>query len=378
MNLSDTDPELFEAREQIFRLVLRQLRQLYFRQPPPDAFFIGQPYVEDEETVACIIGAQFVFPGFVPTFEFRMHGARVQGEQRRNVLIIQIFRQIPRTLWEHLKYLKRGERFIIGYLAWYMPRINRELINNRYRLGHPLSRTFAIYEATNVWVIVGREAVSIPWPIALPEFPPSAAIAPQADALFVRDFTDAMGSYFRAEYDDCIRRLITSAETFIEAKGWDVQTIPNGWIRNLFRPKPRRILLSFRQSLLRNLNLTRLSGQVINENLQFIYSTRNRIVHNGFRMGTSSALFCSKAIGTVYYLIQRYSGSAVISRYVYTLHMQFGLQNSAFGNEYNLDQIKRRMETPVENPPIDSPAVLENFMFTALRYSQRDKQSILR
>jgi len=93
-------------------------------------------------------------------------------------------------------------------------------------------------------------------------------------------------------------------------------------------------------------------------------------------MSTSSALFCSKAIGTVYYLIYRYSGNRTISHYVYTLHVQFNLQCEAFG-QYDLDQIKKlfRKSRP-ETPVIDSDEALERAMFSSLRYTERDKHSI--
>jgi len=376
MSFSDVDAELTEARRRLFAILLRRLRQLHWSQQPPASFYIGQPYVEDKDTVECMIGANFIFPGVVPPFEFWKNGARIIGTQHQNVLVVRIYRRISRKLWDDLKYLKQGERFIVAYLASYMPRINRTLIDNRYDQGHLLSRTFAIFEATKICVIVHSELVWINWPIAFAAFPPSAAIASKADALFARDLIDAMGSYFRGEFDDCIRRLITSTENFIETKGWNVRTIPNGWMRNLLCLKPRRDWFSFRQSLKRNLKRTTISGEVIYENMRVIYSTRNKIVHAGFRMSTSSALFCSKAIGTVYYLIYRYSGNRTISRYVYTLHMQFKLQCDAFG-EYDLDQIKKLFGTSrPETPVIDSNEALERAMFSSLRYTERDKHSI--
>jgi hypothetical protein len=240
MHSSDVDAGLVEARKRLFDIVLRRLRQLYYSQKPPNSFYIGQSYVEDKETVACMIGANFIFPGVVPPFEFWKNGARIIGTQHQNVLVIRVYRRISRKLWDDLKYLKHGEGFIVGYLNSYMPRINRALIDNRYGQGHLLSRTFAIFEATKICVIVRSELVWINWPVAFAPFPPSTAIAPRANTLFVRDFIDAMGSYFRSEFDDCIRRLITSTENFIEAECWNVQTIPNGWIRNILRLKPRR------------------------------------------------------------------------------------------------------------------------------------------
>jgi hypothetical protein len=376
MPFSDVDAELTATRKRIFEILLRRLRQLHSSRQPPVSFYVGEPYVEDKDTVECMIAANFIFTGVVPPFEFWKNGARISGTQHQNVLVIRIYRRISRKLWDDLKYLKRGEQFIVGYLAACMPRLNRTLIDNRYDQGHLLSRTFAVFEATKICVIVRSELVWINWPIAFAAFPPSAEIASKADALFVRDLIDAMGSYFRGEFDDCIRRLITSTENFIETNGWNVQTIPNGWIQNLLRLTPRRARFSFRQSLKRNLERTMISGEVIYENMRVIYSTRNKIVHAGFRMSTSSALFCSKAIGTVYYLIYRYSGNRTISRYVYTLHTQFKLQCNALG-EYDLDQIKKLFGTSrPETSVIDSDEALENAMFSSLRYTERDKHSI--
>jgi hypothetical protein len=376
MPFSDLDAELTATRQNLFETLLRRLRQLHSSQPPPVSFYLGKPYVEDKNTVECMIGANFVNIGVVRPFEFWKNGARIVGNQHQNVLVIRIYRRISRQLWDDLKYLKQGERFIVGYLAACMPRINRALIDARYDQGHLLLRTFAIFEATKICVIVGSELVWINWPIAFAAFPPSAAIASRADALFVRDLIDAMGSYFRGEFDDCVRRLITSTENLIEINGWNVQTIPNCWIRNILRLKPRRARFSFRQSLKRNLKLTMISGEVIYENMCTIYSTRNKIVHAGFRMSTSSALFCSKAIGTVYYLIYRYSGNRTISHYAYTLHAQFRLQCNALG-ELDLDQIKKLFgaERP-EMRVIDSDEAMERAMFSDLRYTDRDKHSI--
>ena len=194
----------------------------------------------------------------------------------------------------------------------------------------------------------------------------------------MRDFIDAMGSYHRGEFDDCIRRLITSAENFVRAKGWTIRTTPNGFFLKLFRLEPRTTSVKFRRALRDNLDLTRLSGQVINENIKLIYSTRNKIVHSGFRMSTSSDVFCSKAIATIKYLIYRYCGDRLVSRYVHTLNMQFEMQRSAFGSEYNLDVIKRRDWSLVTGPTISTPEDMERFMFESLRYNDRDKQSISR
>jgi hypothetical protein len=176
MHLLDDDPQLRKAREHIFAILLKRIRKLHFAQQPPKSFFVGQPYVDDKNTIECMIRANFIFPGVISQFEFMIHGARVIGAQHQNILVIRVYRRIPRRLWDDMKFVGIGARFIVGYLASYMPRINRALMDNRYDQGHLLSRTFAIFEATKICVIAGSQIVWINWPIAFSEFPPSAPL----------------------------------------------------------------------------------------------------------------------------------------------------------------------------------------------------------
>jgi len=147
----------------------------------------------------------------------------------------------------------------------------------------------------------------------------------------------------------------------------------------LLGPKLKKNPNTFRRALSDNINKKKLSGEVINEDMQFIYTVRNRIVHRGFRMSTSRGLFCDKAIATLKYLIAGYCGDAVISRYVNPLYMQFQMQRSEFGNLFNLDVIEKMQNNLTSTePPIASPADMDRFMFGALRFTERDRHSISR
>jgi hypothetical protein len=363
---------------------LKRIAHLHIIRPPPDSFYIGQPYVEDKRKVDCIITANFIFPGYISPFDFWLYGAHVLGMQHGNILHIQVHRRISQQLWDdvRLRIPFNKESFIIGYLTSYMPTINRYLLDNRYNEGHLLSRTFAIFEAVSVSLTVNRRRMQLNWPVSVAPFPPTAKIAKNVNELYVHDFIDSMHSYFTYDFDDCIRRVVTSAENFFETRAWRSRPALGLFWRKLlqlFGLRLKERSNTFRRVLSDNINKERLSGQVINENMQFIYTVRNRIVHGGFRMSTSSELFCSKAIGTLYYLIYRYCGNPAISRYVYTLHMQFGLQCSMLGNLYNLDVIEKWQNRPTEDKPvIDSHEALEQAMFSSLRFTERDKHSISR
>jgi hypothetical protein len=341
------DHSLVAARKRIFDLLLQKLAGLHRSRPIPDSFYVGQPYVEDERRIDCHIAATFNFPGYVPPLEFWHHGARIIGTQHGNILLIRIYRKISQSLWDELRLVRFDQRFIIGYLASYMPAINRFLLDARYNQGHLLSRTYAVFEALDVSVTVGNQRVWLDWPISFPAFPPSAKLSRRMNASYIRDFIDSINSYFRNDYDDCIRRVVTSAENFFQSRGWKVKLNPDGVrqrILQLFGVKIETRRTTFRRLLFDNVDTGRLSGEVINGNMQYIYTLRNKIVHSELRMGVSSGLFCVKSIATLYYLIYRHCGDPTIARYAHTLHMQFGLQRLAFGEEANWIASKEKGE----------------------------------
>ncbi len=380
---AEDDPALLAARRQIFAALLNRLAQLHIDRAVPASFSRGEPYVEDKRKIACTITANFIFPGYISPFDFWLYGAHVIGTQHGNILHIQVDRRISQQLWDDVRLkIPFKEKFIIGYLASYMPTINRLLLDNRYYEGHLLSRTYAIFEAVRVSLTANDRRMQLNWPISFAPFPPSAKIAQNVKEPYVHDFVDSINSYFTSDFDDCIRRIVTSAENFFETRGWRAKPLPETLLQKLLgllglksNSRPN----AFRRVLSDNIDTKKLSGEVINENIQFIYTIRNRIVHRGFRMSTSSGLFCDKAIATLKYLINGYCGNAAISRYVDTLYMQFKMQCSEFGELYNLDVIeKMRSHATSDGPAIDSAAAFNKFMFGALRFTERDRHSISR
>lgn len=88
-------------------------------------------------------------------------------------------------------------------------------------------------------------------------------------------------------------------------------------------------------------------------------------------------MFCDKAIASVRYLIQRYSGNAKVSRHAFTHGMQFLLLQGVIGQHLDLDEIERSQSIgDVVGPPINSMAEMDQHMFTALKFTDRDKRSI--
>jgi hypothetical protein len=92
------DRALLAARKQIFAALLNRMAHLHISGPVPESFSIGEPYVDDRRKVACIISANFIFPGHIPPFDFWLYGAHVMGFQHGNILHIQVHRQISAAM----------------------------------------------------------------------------------------------------------------------------------------------------------------------------------------------------------------------------------------------------------------------------------------
>jgi hypothetical protein len=261
-----------------------------------------------------------------------------------------------------LRWFGDGQQFIIGYVNTVLPALNRVLLDNRYSTGQVLSRTFFLLEAAAILVETDQEAIPLQWPVSVQPFPDMTELAPARIETYLRDFVDAMHAFLRSELDECVRRLITCTETFFSHRGWVASDGPN----------------TFKRILVSNVSTNALPGKTIVENLKFLYKIRNKIVHHGFHISLSGATFCDKSIATVGYLLQFFSGDSTISRYVLNHAMQFLSIKTILGQFQDLDEVEYFERHPRGEPTtIKSSKDLDAFMFTALRFTSRDKSSII-
>lgn len=300
-----SDP-LTKSRATLFSLLLMRLRGLHANRSAPTSYYIGQEYVDDHTRVDCTIAFILLYPGHVEQFQFWFNGANVKVRQSGNQLLVAINRKISSQLWDNLRLIGIGQQFIVGYIRTLLPQINRRLLDNRYLRGHLLSRTFAIFEVIGVSVTVSNRRILLNWPKSMLSFPPTLRFSGQVVTLYLRDYIDLIDAFFRNEYDDCIRRVIMSTENFIEEKKWNVKRNPRCYIVNMikrmFHLRKRRNS-SLRRILSDNLDCSLISNLVINENLQYVYRIRNKVVHNGYRIRITGGRFA----------INRYALSIILS-----------------------------------------------------------------
>ncbi len=332
----------------------------------PDSFFVGQPYVEDPIKIDCILEVNFVFPAVIDPTEFYLNKNKVIIQQRGSILQVHIYRRISGLLWRNISKSHLGEDFILPYIAKILPEVNRRLLELRYFKGHLLARTFSVMEAHSVFVIHQKKKARLLWPVSVKNFPPSETIAKENDEIYIRDYIDAMHSYFKNDFDECIRRVITSTE-------------------NLFKIRKLRGFSgnnSFRSILFNNLNTQSFSGKIIAENMLFVYKLRNKIVHDKFRIKPSNGWICRKGIGTLNYLLQRLSRDAKMAHYVSSLAGQFLMLQDFLGERMDLDRLEeyaKHRDDPI-NPEniINNYADLDRSMFTSLQITEKEKSVVYR
>ena len=375
------------VQRRLFAVLLSRAR--FLRATHPDMPAIIRGYIDDPKQVQTIISVAFISPAVVPRLTFWHNKARIEMGQRGSALAIVIHRNISSRLWDDLRLFQQGHLFVVGYVNALLPAINRRLLDNRYASGHFFSRTYAVHEALGISIRQGKDTVRIPWPISALPFPRTARFARAGTETCLRDYIDAVHAFVRNDFDDCIRRIITATEDFFALKNWKAvqprqPRTSNLWrrilatVKRFFRPRSGDVVPnSFKNILVGNLRTDRIAGQVILENLLFVYHIRNRIVHAGFRLSTHSVRFCRKSLATLGYLLQRASRSRDISQFVFSIEIHLNLVEGTFAQFVDLDRLKPLYTGDVGGRIIDSAADMEEAQFSTLRFTEQDKSSIL-
>jgi hypothetical protein len=346
----------------------------------PKSYYIGQEYVECATKIRCRIEALFVYAGAIASVRFWHNKSEVTLEQTGPFLRVTITRAIPKRLWDDLRLGVQAtpHLFVAAYLNAMLPEVNRRLLAVRHDQGHLLSRTFHCTEAVELLLRFGKDALRLHWPQPVTAFAPTAQLAPTIKQLYVRELIDAMHAVLRGELDECVRRLITSAEDFFRARGWHLSQRSGLFNRLLvtlrLRSKSKRN--SFRQSLSFNVDASSLPGSVLVPNMLAVYEVRNRIVHAGLRLHPSAKTFCYKAISTLRHIIDHNCGDATVAKFVYLLEHQLSLLLNHAGAGFNLDDIAKYM--PSQRAPARPTELkdLNEVLFNALRFTERDLASV--
>ncbi len=342
----------------------------------PDKYYTGMEFVEDTNTADVTIDFFFYSPALLEPFEIFVFSKKITGIQQANLLHISFEQTISKRLLDTLQQEGNKHEFIIGYISYYLPRINQEMLRQRYSLGHFLVQTYSTLDIVilNLTLKGTDKVISILWSPTITSFPPLKEFEGKYDKIHIRDFIDAGNSYLVGDYDDCIRKVITSAENTFRFYGLR-SYLPKGYLKYLQRLLPRKsnFVGIVRGNIYSDKNL---GQQVVAENLIFIYKLRNKIVHTKFKISFQNGWVCKKAIGTLKYLLQFLGQYDESAKYIHYLSEQF-IMLDAYLTGINLDAVRDREESKENITVVDTPEKFNKFMFEGLRITEEQKSAAL-
>lgn len=347
-------------------------------------------YYEDQKIRKVLIKYSVKIPNLLEDWQYENHPFFIY--HGAGSVYVNYHRNIANTLFSELEELynaykedrdppediikKNPTKFIIGYLDRSLDILNSELSNKKYNDGHLLLRSVSQFDIFDVFIIDKESDVPsiIPvlWPVPVARFPDLRMTDEVRNRVFIRDLIDAMTEFFYFNYDECIRKLITSLENyFTEYKsflGDDTISEKIFTGKSKFRVKVDMFLCQ------ENYPMDEFGLGVLKSNILYIYKLRNKIVHSGFRLNMSSRYICKKAIGTLFYIYQsRQIRESNLYDYIFSLQVQF-LTHVQILIGMNLDYF--RLSSEKKASKIRSMTDFDKKMFQGLRISRKDKKVI--
>lgn len=341
--------------------------------PLPSSYSMGEEYFKNSTKIKVALQYFFNTYAIVNSFEFETEDGIVKTYQTNNgFYVVEIQRKIPEKLFDDIEdYNEKVRKYLCGYLDKVLPKVNEGLWKQRYLEGHVLITICSMMQLRAISVTEQidtnnslTKSISIDWSIT--PFPPAVKLASKQDVIYLRDLLDAMTLYFSNDFDECVRKLITSLENFFHyccytgnfkkklEQALEMKNHPKQWHQYI---------------------------KIWKKNIHFLYEVRNGIVHNDFRMNFSDELICRRGIGTVQYIFNSFVQSEERRRYVFSLTQQFvALRIELSG--MHLDYLENRYgKEPVEGVNIakagESEAeFIDRIMFTGLEIEDKDIERI--
>ena len=331
-------------------------------------WFNGQEFLEDTERITVVIQYHLYTNVYISKFRLSQENCNIQGQYYERGFVIEYERKISKKLFECIKENQRGAEFIYGILSEIIPLINTEINKQKYSKGQILNRPISCFDIKIISILNEgtKESVSIDGHFILRDFRKLTELKAANDHVFIRDLIDAMTSYLFNNYDDCIRKLITSIENFF---------ITPGCINGQFNVKLAKLLSDEHYP-----NAWSKYLKILNSNMKFIYSTRNKILHDKLRAKFDDSWqdVCHHGIATLQYVYRNSLNTQDTANYVQLLFVQYSRVTN-YTHRLNLDKLERlsREKSSSTEDIIGTSADIDRIMFKGLKISEDTRRIIL-
>ena len=306
--------------------------------------YVGQEYAEDFDKIDVVIKFSIRTPVEFNNFEIDLHGG-IHVRQSRCEICISLDKTISKKLFDHISLLSQKDvkslsneelqkyahatPFVIGYIRKVLPLINKEIIKRKYQEGLILARTASITDVSDIFILditkPINDGVFVIWPNPLPGFPSSVEISSYADAIYIRDLIESMTAFFDFNFDDCIRKVITSLENCLLIYYKLSCKTKKHFFKNCF--KREKLIKVVNEYIVEknyiNKGYNEKNLKIIRQNIKYIYHIRNQIVHNQLRANLELYSIYKKAIGTLLYVYQGDFIDKNEQAYVFSFYLQF-------------------------------------------------------
>lgn len=298
----------------------------------PDSFYVGQDYVEDKVRIPTEIQLYFPFSADIENTTLNIENKEIKLEQRGDILRVVFIESISEKLFQDISKNHTGDDWILGYVSEVLPYVNQEILRQRYRQSHFLLKTLTALDISQLWLVnvTTKQKVQIAWPKAIANFPPAAELAKNYDdKIYLRDIIDAIHSFFNSNYEESIRKIITSVETFIKSYNLKVQK--------------KTYKTDFEETVRQHMNIT---CPMTNENAADVimdtYKTRNEIVHDGKRLNPKEGKKISKrGIHLILDVYKNHGTDEDQKRYAFFLEEQFMFHEQFLGDSLTLKWLEK-------------------------------------
>lgn len=346
-------------------------------------------YYKDQNKIEILIKYSIKLPSRVNNFNIDDHPLHIR--QDKGEVHVNFHRKISQTLLDdlrkHFELFKNGKdvseeldkknpgRYIVGYIGETLPRINKEILERKYKEGHVLLRTVSQFDIYNVIIEDDKkEYHAILWPLPIPGFLEVNKFKERLDVVFVRDLIDAMVDYFYFNLDECVRKIITSLENYFIYYNLKAPIKDNFWSK-LFGERKNKFKKLVNEYITKKFyGFKDRDLKVLRDNILFVYGIRNLIVHDKLRLRLDNLMFCKKAIGTLLYVYQsKFVYKDGKKDYISSFDMQFKIiADMIIG--LNLDNFEGAEKNTRQSEIIRNSDELNRSMFASLKITDKQKK----
>ncbi len=315
---------------------LKNIFYFFKNKPPkfPDNYTVGEEYFKDKNQIE--VQFSVAFPSFSPFSSITLDTeiGKLSLTNQNSHIFLRFEGKISEKLFNDSKHQK-GINWIFGYVAPHIDYLNQEIYKQRYRKSNLLLQPYSILNISYIEIskISTKKKVKIQFPMTVgiqdiitPKIPVDMSFF---EHIYVRDLIDALNSYFFSNFDDCVRRLITSVETSFQYYSFN-------------EIKDKNTNSIFKGTLDANCSMIcPMTKKNVAEEVWSLYKVRNEIVHEGRRIKPTEKRICDDGI---HYVLDYFKNLKVnngeLSRFILQIEGEYMVYKDFVGQGLTLDILK--------------------------------------